>query len=111
MLDESSNLDLDQMSLKELKDLNNRITKAINNFGTRKKREALQAAEAVAQEHGFTLADLLDAASAKTRKPANAKYANPADPSMTWTGRGRKPLWATEALNNGKSLDDLLIQG
>ena len=37
------------------------------------------------------------------------KYANPQDPTMTWTGRGRKPRWVQESLESGKELDDLLI--
>jgi DNA-binding protein H-NS len=37
------------------------------------------------------------------------KYANPADPSQTWTGRGRKPNWLIEALNEGKSLEDMAL--
>ena len=37
------------------------------------------------------------------------KYANPTDPTMTWTGRGRKPRWVQENLESGKQMDDLLI--
>ena len=50
---------------------------------------------------------------AKTRPRAGAKvapkYRDPADPSVTWSGRGRKPLWFAAALENGKSEDDMLI--
>jgi len=35
-----------------------------------------------------------------TRRPARPKYRNPADESQTWTGRGRKPLWVVEFLEN-----------
>ena len=34
----------------------------------------------------------------KPRKPAKPKYRNPADESQTWTGRGRKPLWVVDYL-------------
>ncbi|WP_445322487.1 H-NS histone family protein [Roseobacter sp. HKCC-CH-9208] len=37
------------------------------------------------------------------------RYRNPSNPDQTWTGRGRKPLWVVDALNSGKSLDDLAI--
>ena len=47
-------------------------------------------------------------ATGKTTKGA-AKYANPANPEQTWTGRGRKPNWVIEALDNGKSIEDLAI--
>lgn len=38
------------------------------------------------------------------------KYRSPADPKLTWTGRGRKPQWAAEWVDSGRSLDELLIQ-
>lgn len=33
----------------------------------------------------------------RTRNPGVAKYRNPADPTQTWTGRGKKPAWMAEA--------------
>jgi DNA-binding protein H-NS len=65
--------------------------------------------EEVAQKMGYSLADLTGVSVAKKRKPAEAKYANPANASETWTGRGRKPRWVQAALDAGKSLDDLAI--
>jgi len=45
----------------------------------------------------------------KGRKVA-AKYANPEDPSETWTGRGRKPRWLTAKLKDGDKMDKFLIK-
>ena len=100
-------IELDNMSLRELRDLRNKLDRAISTFEDRRKREALAAAEHAAKEYGFNLADLTNG------KPARAKvapkYANPADPSLTWTGRGRKPRWVQEYLDAGKKLEDLEI--
>ena len=38
-----------------------------------------------------------------------AKYANPADPNQTWTGRGRQPAWVKQALAEGKDLSSMAI--
>jgi DNA-binding protein H-NS len=38
------------------------------------------------------------------------KYRNPADPSQTWTGRGKRPRWFNAALSAGKKEKDLLIR-
>jgi DNA-binding protein H-NS len=38
------------------------------------------------------------------------KYRNPAEPSETWTGRGKQPRWLTAQLESGKRLDDFRIQ-
>jgi DNA-binding protein H-NS len=49
-------------------------------------------------------------APAKRPYPAvQPKYRNPADPSETWAGRGKKPRWVVAALKKGKSLEDLRI--
>jgi DNA-binding protein H-NS len=37
------------------------------------------------------------------------KYRNPADPSETWSGRGKQPRWLASALKSGKSIEDLEI--
>ena len=63
----------------------------------------------MARKMGYSLAELTGMSGAKPRKAVAAKYANPADPSQTWTGRGRKPKWVEAALAEGKSLDDLAI--
>lgn len=103
------NIDLDAMSLKDLQDLRNKVSQAIVGFQDRKKRQARIEIEERARELGFRLGELIDLAPVRNRKPAAPKYANPADRSQTWTGRGRKPRWAEAALKAGKSLSDLAI--
>ncbi|NCU19161.1 H-NS histone family protein [Candidatus Falkowbacteria bacterium] len=101
--------DLDTLSLNELKALRARVDRAIATFEDRKMKEALAELEEAARKMGYNLAELTAIVSGKKRKPAAAKYANPANPSETWTGRGRKPRWMAAALAEGKSLDDLAI--
>ncbi|WP_435171571.1 H-NS family nucleoid-associated regulatory protein [Falsirhodobacter sp. 1013] len=102
---------LDSMDLSELKALRKQVEKAIESFETRRKKAALEALEATAKEQGFSLSELLDAAGAtKTRGQAAApKFANPHNPDETWSGRGRKPRWFIEAIEAGKTPDDLAI--
>jgi DNA-binding protein H-NS len=100
-------VDLDAMSLKELRDLRNKVDRAVSSFEDRRKREALAAVESAAREFGFNLAELTAAKPARAK--VAAKYAHPQDPSQTWTGRGRKPRWVQDALDSGKNLQDLEI--
>ncbi|WP_022703355.1 H-NS family nucleoid-associated regulatory protein [Pseudorhodobacter ferrugineus] len=102
-------VDLEKLSLKELKDLQSKIAKEIANFETRKKKQALLELEEKARQLGFSLAELTGAATIRKRAPAVAKYANPADSSDTWSGRGRKPRWFVAALAAGKTPDDLSV--
>ena len=102
--------DLDNLTLRELHELRAKVERAITSFEERKRREAMAAAEAAAREHGFSLNELTGAKVAGRRGGKVApKYANPQNPEMTWTGRGRRPQWVQDALASGKSLDDLAI--
>ncbi|MBR3372170.1 MAG: H-NS histone family protein [Rhodobacteraceae bacterium] len=101
--------DLNELSLQDLKKLQKDVTKAIENFHERERKAAIAELESVAKERGFTLAELLDESTVKPRKTVEPKYANPANRSETWSGRGRKPRWVVAALESGKSLDDLAI--
>lgn len=102
-------IDLNSLSLKELKELQAQVSRAIASFEERRKREAVAELEETAKRLGFNLSELTVAAGTRKRGSAPPKYANPADPTQTWTGRGRKPKWMEAALKAGKSPDDLLI--
>ena len=104
-------VDLQNMSLDELKRLQKDVAKAIDDYEERRRREALAAVEAKAGEMGFTLAELTSFTPAKKGgKPRlPPKYQHPENPALTWSGRGRQPAWIKEGLEAGKSLDDFLI--
>ncbi|GGG81358.1 trans-acting regulatory protein hvrA [Salipiger pallidus] len=102
------NIELETLSRPELEKLKADVEKALKTIDSRRRAEAKRAAEKAAKEFGFSLEEVVTATDSKTSKGA-PKYANPADPSQTWTGRGRKPNWVIEALDSGKSIDDLAI--
>lgn len=107
-------IDVNSMSLDDLRNLRTQIDRAISSYETRRRKEALAALERTARDMGFNLADLTGAQQARGRRAAAggespAKYAHPEDPSQTWSGRGRRPRWVTEQLESGKSLEDLRV--
>jgi DNA-binding protein H-NS len=102
-------IDLNALSLKELKDLQGQVAKAINGYEDRRKKEALAELEDKARSLGFSLAELTGLAPVRKRAAATAKYANPADSAETWSGRGRKPRWFDAALKSGKKPEDMAI--
>lgn len=101
-------VDVNQMSKDELTKLIKDAEKALKTLEIRRLAEAKKAAETAAKEYGFSLDELLGGSPKKGSKSA-PKYANPGDKSQTWTGKGRKPKWVNEALEAGKSLEDLAI--
>ena len=104
-----ANMDLNTMSLDELKKLQKDVTKAIETYKERQRLEAIAEVEELARKKGFSLSELTQSGKSKSRRPVAPKYAHPENPAVTWSGRGRRPKWVNEALQSGKSLDDLLI--
>lgn len=64
-----------------------------------------------ANRYGIDLSKL-GSGRARSRRPQRgpAKYADPNNPVRTWTGTGRQPAWVRKHIEDGGSLDDLLIQ-
>lgn len=102
-------MDLNQLSLKELKELQGQVARAIASFEDRKKKEAVAELEERARAMGFSLAELTGVSLGRKRAPSSVKYRNPANSSETWTGRGRKPRWFDAALKAGKKPEDMVI--
>lgn len=104
-------IDLDKLSREDLVQLRKDVDKAITSFDERRRQEALAAVEAKAKEMGFSLNELTQGQGAKKTKAAlPPKYRHPENPAKTWSGRGRQPAWIKEGLDQGKSLDDFLIE-
>lgn len=103
-------MDLQTMSLEELKRLRKEVEKSIETYEARQLADARGKLEAYAKELGVKLEDVLDAPkSNKTKSPVAPKYRHLENPNLTWSGRGRKPTWFIEAIDSGMSPDDLKI--
>lgn len=105
-------MNIDTMTLPELKKLQKDVQLAIDSYAARQKAAAMAELEVRAKELGFSLAELTAAAAAKgkTHVPVVAKYRNPKNPEETWSGRGRQPRWLTVALTSvGAKLQDFAI--
>ena len=109
-------VDLKSMTTKQLEKLSANVAKEMESRASKQKDAAMKAAEKAAKEHGFELSDLVGETPAKrTRRKAAPKaklppkYKNPADPSQTWSGRGRQPDWYKAAIQSGASPQSLEI--
>ena len=103
-------MDLETLSLTELKDLQDKVAIAIFDFEKRKKAETLAELKELANSKGFSLEELLGETKGKKVKATVApKYVDPANPDNTWSGRGRKPKWLAAALENGASIEDFAL--
>lgn len=100
-------IDLASYSKADLEKLRADVDKQLASLDQRRKADARKAADEAARKYGFSLDDLLGKAKAPKGNPP--KYANPADPRQTWSGRGRQPGWIKDGLAKGRSLSDFAI--
>ncbi len=105
----AAKIDLSKLSLEELKSLSKDVEKAISGFKARQRANALADLKAVAAKHGLSVEEILGSKSKKSRAKSPAKYANPANSSETWSGRGRQPAWYKEAIAKGKKPESMEI--
>lgn len=105
--------DLSSYNFAELKGLLHDIDQE---FRTRQKQELQKAREdilAIAQSAGLSIESLLATGPLKQKtqgKKVLPQFQNPADRSITWTGRGRPPRWVVEAEQKGVSRESFRVQ-
>ena len=103
-------IDLKPLSIAELNDLKKSIAVELELRQHGERQKLLDEFREKAKAVGMSLEELMGSGKGRIKKPRGvAKYANPADRSQTWTGKGKRPRWVHEALAAGKSLSDLLI--
>lgn len=106
-------IDLKNLSQNQLNDLIARAESRKHELAREKIGKVREKIIALAKAEGFTIEELFGGRGArgarKTRRPAKAKYRNPADHAQTWSGRGKRPRWFNAALAAGKKEKDLLI--
>lgn len=70
----------------------------------------------IAESLGLTVAEpkkrkaRAEKATVEKRAKGAPKYRSSLEPSLTWTGKGRKPAWIQTYLDNGGDLDEWLIR-
>jgi len=99
---------VENMSYKELLDLQKRVQAAIEARRQQEQEQVRRKILELAKKSGLDVSELIGAkakAPRKSKKAPAVKYRNPANPSQTWTGRGRKPKWLVEALQKGADIE------
>ena len=109
-------MDISKLSIKELQELQALIPDEIKSRKLQEKNNVIKEMVELAAKHGYKLEELIgqtqagtSASKSGTRKPARIKFRSPVAPALCWTGRGKKPVWVTAWLNQGKSLDELKV--
>ncbi len=102
-------IDLTSLTIAELQSLVDNAKNRIADLERTRLADVRYRLESQARAAGFDISDLfpkLRSKSISTAPTSGAKYQNPANPSESWGGRGKRPSWLRDALAAGKSLAD-----
>jgi DNA-binding protein H-NS len=102
----NTSIDLSKLSIEEMQGLARDIETEIVTRREADRDRVLNQMRELAASLGMSLEDVLRQEKGKGGSVA-AKYRHPENPALTWSGRGKRPLWVNEALASGKTLDDL----
>lgn len=105
-------VDIKNLNHNQLKDLINKAQIRQDELSKEKVTKLRDKVHALIKAEGYTFEDIFGSARGKAKRTTGKvapKYRNPADPSKTWSGRGKRPHWFNDALKAGKKEKDLLI--
>ena len=104
-----SEINLYSYSMSELQALARDIEVELRRRGDEERKRVLVQMKDLAASVDMTLDDFIAYSSSKKTK-GEPKYQNPVNPRQTWTGRGKRPSWIKAVLEQGGSLEDMLIE-
>jgi DNA-binding protein H-NS len=103
----SGSIDLSKLSIEELEALAKDIQTEVVTRREAERERVLGQMRELAAGLGLTLEEVVRLERGKGGSGGGqAKFRHPNDPSLTWSGRGKRPAWINEALAAGKSLED-----
>jgi len=103
--------DLKSMPIAELLALQKAIPAELEARQREEKQNLLNEFRARARSLGMSLEEVVGAPVGRRGRGAKvaAKYVHPQNPSLTWSGRGKRPGWVREWLNAGRSIEELAV--
>lgn len=105
-------MDLSNLTVAELRELQQRIPAELTRREQKEKTEVLNELRAIAKTRGYSIEELM---AKEARQPlvqaskVKPKYRHPENQDLEWTGRGRKPKWVEAWLAAGNAIEGLAI--
>ena len=106
----TGNFGLDGLTVQELDALIAKAHLVRQETRERRRGELKGEIEGKLKAEGFTALEVLGAKLREKSAPLPAKYADPSDPSQTWSGKGRMPGWLQAKIDSGTTLQAFLIR-
>jgi DNA-binding protein H-NS len=106
-------INLASLSSSDLQQLKADIDKELTERSS--KLQAIEEVKKLAASKGLNLSDLIGEMGGSKPKgkrelgPAPVRFRHPKDPSMTWSGRGKRPNWMKDAMAQGFTEDQMRV--
>jgi DNA-binding protein H-NS len=102
-------MDLSNMSLAELRELNEKISHLLDQGVQRRRERAIQEIIEVASSVGLSIREILkgNANPKAAQRSKTQSYIDPSNPSNVWGGAGPRPAWLKSAIAAGVPNDQL----
>jgi DNA-binding protein H-NS len=105
-------VNVDKMTLKELRDLESKVSAAIVRVQDQDRAELKSKIDELAKRHGVSVPELYGMGKGRGAGRGGkvaVKFMNPDNRSETWTGRGRQPRWLVAKLTKGAKVADFAV--
>ena len=104
-------VDIKSLNSNQLNDLISKAQQRQHDLRKEKVVKLREKVHALIKAEGYTFEDVFGTRAKAKRAGAKVapKYRNPANPTQTWSGRGKRPHWFNDALKAGKKEKDLKI--
>lgn len=104
-------VNLDQLTAEELQGLLIDIEHEIKSRDRVDVDETVNQIHSLAESVGLTADELLDFVQSRGKGKGKApKYCHPNDPTLTWSGRGKRPKWFAALIEQGVDPESLLVK-
>jgi DNA-binding protein H-NS len=106
--------ELNTLPLHELRELITAAERVLKERQNEARKGVIAQIKALAEDIGVTVTILEEGQKADRRSSRKGttvapKYRNPHHPNQTWTGRGMKPRWLAELVNQGRDISEFLL--
>ncbi|MBT8419644.1 MAG: H-NS histone family protein [Gammaproteobacteria bacterium] len=101
--------DLTTVNFVDLIELRDEVEASIDARRKEEKQRLLQEIRQMVSDKGFSMGEIFNEPELIKKSPVAPKYQNPDNPEQKWSGRGRQPHWIAAHLEQGKTLEDMLI--
>lgn len=107
-------LAIDGLGRAEIIELIQELQSRLEDLREQKRSQLAERWKAEALEAGLTVDAVLERSEKTVSNPTRAKrgvkrYQHPDNPSITWSGRGRRPSWVVNHIAAGGEIDELLV--